>query len=226
MINCKFNKKSLLTVKWNPDKKKDEEYVAKHPLLHINSTCEFDEGVTLKTIMNLVASDELLTKVVAFYSSVNNIEDFHKEVNKKCTKKAKEVDYLEIYRSGDIFDGELSSWTDWHGVNTKEKCKYCGKKDWPDHGHYISYSYTPVNEVAHLPIRLNERFILRENEKVVLDVNQKFTLIEVLNAIYYDISFHGGPKDRDKFLGEMNEQVKKIKKEFKNKKLKMEKPEE
>lgn len=215
MTSCKFNKKSLLTVRWNPDIKKEEEYVAKHPIMHINNICEFDEGVTLKTIMNVVASDELLTKIVAFYSSVNNIEDFHKEVNKKCAKKANEVDYLEIYRSGQINDGEMSVWTDWHGVNTKEKCKHCGKKDWPDHGHYISYSYTPVNEVAHLPFKLNERFILREDyDKVVLDVNQKFTLIEVLNAIYYDISFHGGPKDRDKFLGEMNEQVRKIKKEL------------
>jgi hypothetical protein len=224
MTSCKFNKKGLMTVKWNGEKRKDEVYPAKHPILHINDICEFDKGVTLKAIMNLVASDELLTKIVAIYSSVNHIEDFHKEINQKCSNKDKDVDYLEIYRSGEIFDGELSTWTDWHGVNTKEKCDYCGKKEWPDHGHYISYSYTPTYEVANIPIKLNERLIIRENyNKVVLDVNQKMTLLEILHAIYYDISFHGGPKDRDKFLKEMNKQAKDIKK---NSKPKMGMPEE
>lgn len=196
-----------MTVKWNGEKRKDDIYPAKHPIIHINDICEFDKGVTLKSIMNTVASDELLTKIVAIYSSVNHIEDFHKEINIKCTKKIKNVEYIEIYKIGEIFNGELSTWTDWHGVNTKEK-------DWQDHGHYISCSYTPTYEIANIPIRLNERLIIRENyDKVVLDVTQKMTLLEILHAIYYDISFHGSPKDRDNFFCNINKEVIKLKME-------------
>lgn len=217
MLNCKFTKKGLMYLKWNPDKQTEDIFPAQHPIIHINHNCEIDEGVNLRDIMNVVASDTELTKVVAIYSEVNHIDEFHEEVNLKFRKKETESDHLEIYRFGQMYKGKLECWVDMHGVNTKETCKMCNDKEWPEHGHYICYSYTPLHKYAMLPVKLNKRYIIRNigiapsKNQVVLDTFQDFTLLEVLYSIYYDISFHGGPKDRDKFLKKLNNYRKEVK---------------
>lgn len=204
-MECKITKKGLMSVRWNSKKEKEDVFVAKHPIIHINHTCEIEDGVRLIDIMRIVAKDKLLAQFISFYSDINHIDEFHKELEIKYDIKETECDYLEIYRTGDPYDGELYSWVDFHGVKAKEKCKHCNKKKWPDHGHYVSYSYTPIYQYAKMPIKLNERYIIRDftADKILLDIKQKFTFIEILHAIYYDISFHGGPKDRDNFLKEI-----------------------
>lgn len=212
MMSCKFTKDGFMSVKWNPDKKADDIIKTKYPIQHINSSCEIEEGITLKDIMSLVANDKMLTKFVAFYSSVNHIDEFHEELNTKCNKKEMDCDYLEVHRVGDLFESELNCWTEVSGVNTKETCKYCNDVEWPDHKHYISYSYTPLYKYAMLPVKIDKRFIVRDfkKKKILLNVTQDFTLIDILHAIYFDISFHGGPKDRDKFSRSLKRQVKKL----------------
>lgn len=215
MMACKFTKKGLISLEWNSKKRKDDVFLAKLPLIHINHECEIEKGVTLLNIMDVVASDEILTKVLAIYSDVNRIEEFHKEVNKPC-KKDKSEEYIEIYRTGQIFKNELMSWTEMSGVNTKEKCDRCEDKNYPDHKHYISYDYTPLYKIAKLPVKLNKQYIVRDldSDKVVINVQQNLTLIEILHAIYYDMSFHGGPKDRDKFCNKAVKESAKAIKEF------------
>jgi hypothetical protein len=201
-----------MSVKWNPAKKREDVFKPKHPVSHINNICEIEEGVTLRDIMNLVANDKMLTTFVSLYSSVNHIEEFHEELNVKYNKKEKECDYLEVHRVGDLFENELNCWTDISGVNTKETCKYCNDEAWPDHKHYISYSYTPLYKYAMLPVKLDKRFTVRDfkKDKILLNVTQDFALIDILHAIYFDISFHGGPKDRDKFCKSLKRQVKNL----------------
>lgn len=209
--SCIITKKGLKTIKWNPEAKKDDVLPCPHPAIHINHCCELGKGVTVKDIMNVVANDKFLTMIVAMYSDVQDIQEFHKEL-KKPAKAQRDFQYAEIYRTGSILDGEMNSYVDWHGVRTNETCEHCGKD--PDHGHFVGLDFTPLNEIANVKVVLNNRFIVREDYKdIVLDVKTSFILIEVLHAIYYDISFYGGPKKRDAQFKELMATVDKIKKE-------------
>jgi hypothetical protein len=65
-------------------------------------------------------------------------------------------------------------------------------------------------ELAHLPVKLNNQCHLYDNKKLVFSGQKDFTLLEVLDAIYWDISFMGGPEDNSDFLEEMKDRVESI----------------
>jgi len=199
MTSCIFTKTGLKTVK------QEVRTSCKHPIIHLNHLCEIDEGVTVKDIMKVVAKDKLLSLVVSCYSDVSDIEMFHHELNKKGERE-KSFHYIEVYKSGDFFGGEINIYSDWHGVDSKKTCKYCGHKKWPDHGHFFALDFIPLNEIANIEVKLNKRLIVRESyKKIALDVKCSFTLLDILHAIYYDISFYGGPSKRDVLLKQVKE---------------------
>jgi hypothetical protein len=65
-------------------------------------------------------------------------------------------------------------------------------------------------ELAHLPVKLNNQCHLYDNKKLAFSGQKDFTLLEVLDAIYWDISFMGGPEDNSDFLEEMKDRVESI----------------
>ncbi len=204
MSSCVFTKRGLKTVRWNKETGKDDIYLEPHPAIHINHYCEIEEGVTLKQIMNVVANDPPLSLIVSMYSDVQDIEGFHKELNSKKKTDTK-LSHIEIYRSGQIYKKDLSVWTDWIGI-LKKKGKY---------GKEVGLSYVPLYKMANLPVKLKTDFKVWsmneiKPEKPAIDYKTSFTLLEILHAIYYDISFHGGPKEREAIKKEMAETVDKI----------------
>lgn len=192
MKSCILTRKGLITKRWNYKTQKYELCPTEYPIIHINDTCEIKKSTRLIDIMNVVANNKELSTIISIWSDVNDIDGFHEEVNKKG-KSANDVAYLEIYRSGQIYKKEISIWTDWHGI-TKD-------------GGYLGISYVPLYELAKKEVKLNTSFqIFGSNpKKPEIDYICDFTLIEVLHAIYYDISFHGGPKDRDKVLSKITQ---------------------
>lgn len=205
MSTCAFTKRGLKTYRWNDKLSKEEIYLEKNPARHLNHYCEIEEGVTLKQIMNVVAKDEILSAIVSVYSDINDIEGWHKEINRK-SKKDTELAYIEISRSGQIWKKDIQTWTEWLGVR-KRKSKTEGKK--------VSLSYCELCNIAHVPVKLNTKFKIwsdtqTSKDNPVIDYKTSFTLIEILHAIYYDIGFHGGPKDRDTIKNDMDKTVERI----------------
>jgi len=205
MSYCVFTKRGLKTYRWNDKLDKEEVYLEKEPARHINHHCDIEEGVTLKQIMNVVANNEALSAIVSVYSDINSIDDWHKEVNRKA-KKDDELAYIEIFRSGQIWKKDIQIWLEWLGVR-KRKSKTEGKQ--------VSLSYVELCNIAHVPVKLNTKFKIwgpnqKKEDKPVIDYTSNFTLLEVLHPIYYDIGFHGSPKDRNSIKGEMNATVKRI----------------
>ena len=90
--------------------------------------------------------------------------------------------------------------------------------------HY-SISYTPVQELAHLPVRLNPALQINQGrkrrdkqagdtiftEEPIWTGTAYFTLLEILHAIYYDISFVGGPADQAIFTESIRQSMNEIK---------------
>jgi hypothetical protein len=112
---------------------------------------------------------------------------------------------------GEVFEGSLDLYTNFHGVGVKQE----NSKDpavSADGRIYWSVSCVPMWEIAHLPIKLKKEVKIYENFKdVVLEGEYSFSLLEVLDAIYDDISFYGSPEQSKQFIEKLNAETEKIK---------------
>ncbi len=71
----------------------------------------------------------------------------------------------------------------------------------PTHTSY-GIEFTPLNRMAHLPLRLNKSIEIRDrnemgNEDPIVEGVMYFNTFDVVGAILSEISFCGAPKDRD-----------------------------
>jgi hypothetical protein len=75
----------------------------------------------------------------------------------------------------------------------------------------ISVSLTPVNRLLHLPLRYDPELVFRTREGVEeYRTRIDITLIEFLKAIFFDLTFHGSPEQRDEFREELRGRVDEI----------------
>lgn len=75
--------------------------------------------------------------------------------------------------------------------------------------------FSSLSTYADLPFRLNNLFRIEqyydlEKPLTVLELTKKYTLYEVVNAVLYEITWHGIPTMRDKQLKDLRKRVKKI----------------
>lgn len=179
--------------------------------IYLAEDIELDETVTLRDIMNFVRKNEDLTDFIRMYSFCFHIDEFHECLDKHpVIDENGEIEYLEIYwytgthhyKEDEPF--HLTQSPDFHGI---------GKRD----GESTAFAVEciPLEEIAHLRLVLNEEFTINHyqayKEPHFINGEQKyktsFTLLQVLNAIYWEISFHGGPQENQKFVEEINRRV-------------------
>lgn len=163
---------------------------------------EIQPGTTLGDIFKGVQKIDGLTEFLSDYSSCP-AKDFHEAALEPPTKPDDgEVDRLIVswvtghFKSGEFDD--LEFYASFYGR---------GKDDYS-----YSVSHCPMNELVHLPVLLDKKITLMRNYKdVLVESTHEFTLLDFLDAIYWDISFHGGPADNKKFIEMLTEQVEEIK---------------
>lgn len=199
-----LSKDGLSQNKWNSKSRTHEEVPLEEMtvLRHLRDICIIKSGTTLLDIMSFVERNDLLKVIIAEYSWCSHIDKFHAQVHEERASKPDpddKMDCLEIYWHGSYYKQAFDIDTGFHGINSLgDKVTY-------------SVSYSPMSDLAHLPVTLNDRCqILGKNREVLFDGKKHFTLLEVLDAIYWDISFMGGPEDNSAFLEEMNDRVESI----------------
>lgn len=188
--------------------------------------------VTLADIFKMVEDDELLTSFIGGYSWCRAIKEFHEAAKQPphvADDKDEEVFYCEVKVSGDIstYKGEtgISIGNDFvgYGELAKDEKEYWDQhpeKRRPKYTRY-SLSLSPMNTIAHLPVRLEDDFDIVEMTRGVkgdldrLNCSRQLTLLDILDAIYWDISFHGGPQDAEDFKEELGDRVASCKHEMK-----------
>jgi len=142
-----------------------------------------------------------------------SLKDFAKEWRKKFKlEEDDEVEYLEVcWSSIEINNSEefIEFYTHFHGVgfDKKENIKQ-----------NYALEYSPINELKKYPIKLNYNVdIFKNNYKkkiynnIIINTKHKFTVYDVLSAIFFEISWCGTPKDRDKQKQEILNSAKDIK---------------
>jgi hypothetical protein len=196
----------------------DECVPDEHGILsHLRTGCDIEDGVTLLDFFRAVDKYELLKLFVAQYSWCRDLDVFHKEAERPPLRLYREdepepdkLSYLEIFRRAALKKYGPDEWVDFHGIGE-------GREEYGTAGKTQAYSVscTPMYDLARLPLRLNRRCEFRDerdrrNVRVLWAGDTQFTLLDILDAVYWDISFYGGPEDNAEFLSSMRERVEEI----------------
>lgn len=212
----------LIKTKWVFDHTKDEgSYVEKditdNAISHLFDDCDLEEGVTLRDIF-LVMNKELKLFDAVLRNWCEEI------VTEGLTKPAKvvgqygpdEIEYLELSKCIHYDKTEKqcnsSSRPDFGGVGyelKEDKLHSWGEVEWPK-GHRIPWgiSFSAANDLIDLPVKLDKRLKVYNDDhtsspkeygqELASYDGVSYTLGEILHGIIWELSFHGGPVEREK----------------------------
>ena len=224
----KINKGGILTeTKWVWDEEKDVgSYVTTDvtdvAIRSMWDCCELADDVVLQDIFLL-----LNTELDIFDAMIGN---WCREIVTEGLKAPKIPDltdgmeFLELYWMYDlckkwIDDKELdeyelvgNSFPGFHGWGVWPMDKDCGVPEAVQGGYGVSF--TPANELALYPLRLNKLLSItcdEDDRKNINFPNPGFTLGNILYGIIWELSFHGGPTSRDEQSEQLKAMVDKIK---------------
>lgn len=181
---------------------------------YLRTYCEIDSDTTLYDVVNFVRRNKFLCIHMSLYSWCNDIDHYHSEIDNKAVIDENGIDHLEIrwtatcdeHKEGSFFTFDK----EFVGIGRGEKDKN------QENYHLETYcvDLCPLNEIAHLKVVLNTNVDIYKNNYVtvtdqVLLAKSKtcFSLLDVLDAIYWNISFYGSPTKRDEFLEKIDDRM-------------------
>ena len=216
----------------NPESEKYIEKEVESLYLYLNEVVELSDDFTLEYLFNYIERDvDDFNLIFSSHLGHHPLQLYVAEIKKPGPEKDDEIDFLEIQRCGEYWDwGDIDLYIDFRGINIKEDMGY-------------AIEFTPLNELKHLPLRLNKDFSISEVKipsKVVMFFvrllkkigiplgkwdnpfdhiyvrgQTNFTVNELISSVLYEISFVGTPMDRDVEWSNIKEDVKDIKKRYK-----------
>lgn len=220
-----FTSMGLIEKTWDGDLRKDVTSVPSDEriLRCLRNACSIEDGVTLLEIFQSVDKYPSLKGFIADYSWCGALEEFHVQATWPDPKSehSSGIEYLEVYRhaSADKFQGKVSFGVDVGfrgiGVPTCEDDKIGVGLDGKLR---YSVSYCPLWEIAHLPVKLNHECVIytpwekgKSPNELLRATGGYLSLLEVLDAIYDDISFVGSPGEKADFIEDIRETTEGIK---------------
>lgn len=201
---------------WDPEVRQMVPVEKQRSMLHyLRCSCHIEDGVTLGDVFNAVEPHADLVNLIENWAWCD-VRAFHAEAKKSakpstmhCIEIAKSIQ-MELYTDPDINSaqenldvsgvGPLDYDEEWEGGRKKGEIVH-----W-------AIDFTPVSEMVNLPVRLAPRVNVRRTDynKHGMDAFEDlgnypacYSLLDVLGAIYFEISFHGSPDSRDEKLGEL-----------------------
>jgi hypothetical protein len=180
----------LLRTRWVYDEDKDkgcyvtDDVTDKAPS-YLFDACTLEEGVVLEDIF------QLLERHLDVYKTVMGdvIKDVVKEGLQPYTGEEKELEYLELYWGIDYDEDEKefpgNILPGFHGIGIAGEIPYC-------------LMLTPANEIAGLPLKLCQEFIVSSNTKYEIFEGPQFSLGQILYGIIWELSWFGSPEERER----------------------------
>lgn len=229
-----FTKAGLFYEKWNGKLQKNVRRRVKKMTVwtHLRDECIVEEGVTLLDILRTVNQFKMLKLFFSQYSWCKAIEEFHAQAEEPDLGAAHDDDdekpeekmtHLRVYwycnytKHKNESYVELSPSFDGIGPAVGE---YADPKN-PNAEMKWGIDFTPIYQLADLPVKLDTDVEFYEpwdhktkydSERPPLIKGERcFSLQEVLDAIYWEISFHGAPADKSQKLGELKQSIEEIK---------------
>lgn len=187
---------------------------------------KFEDGVTLNDVFKFVSTDPEIWDMVCTNSYVVPFIDKWKTIESykpAPSYSPDEIEYLELYWVPELsFDDNGKYYID--GVNRScfHGIGFLLKEDKKDRD-YVMYhkgnrihwgiDFSQLEDLLGLPIRINEKFELRDdfalyadyrNVPILVDAVKKMTLQEVVEGIFWELSFYGCQNEKDEKKAELD----------------------
>jgi hypothetical protein len=222
----KIEKTGLFKYEYSGDLKKEVRTRVKKSRVwtELREACEIGEDVTLLDLFRVVSQYKALTVFLSQYSWCRHIEAYHAQAEEptiNASDSETELSYLEIFWATQYNSYKNKTWLDinseLHAFGPAPQTKDYGDLA----GKIISWSVScsSMAEIACLPIKLNTKVLFANHTtkgEPVLESTREFTLLEVLDAIYWDISWHGDPQQKNEFRDFLKESVENIQQDLLN----------
>lgn len=201
-----ITKSGLKWMSWDGDTRQYVEDQRSNFTRCLRVACYIDSDVTLGDVFRAVAAHPELMKIVGDYSWCD-MAAFHEEAVKPG--KFTDLKYLLVSKYFEFDEHEGHEALDFGGIGPSEvddprTADQDGNMHW-------AIDFTPVNELASLHVRLSPTMDIFHDHKKIGSAPACFSLLEVLDAIYDEISFHGSPRSRDERGDELEAIVKSVK---------------
>jgi len=182
--------------------------------VHLGSTIKFEGKITFERIFDLILENTDLYNLV-FHSQMGGyaIEAFIEDYNSKPTAIDDDLEFLEIYASGDsitYYDDtkDLSFGVDFHGWG--KWSEETGMNNGP-----ISIGFSSLADYRKLELKLKENAMFGVTPKKVTTADDclkyeggySYSWYDIVSSILYEISWYGTPKSRDANLKDLKERV-------------------
>ena len=153
----------------------------------------FSKKVTVRTLFKLIEKNDYLKPFLFYFN------DFNNELNKTKQHDIKGVirfQWDEIDLDNNYFNVAYPK-MDVDGID--------------ENNEPFGIEFLGCNEIADLPLRFDNEFIIRQNGKVLKSIYTHPTLFQVIYGLFWELSFFGDPEQRDKRGKEILEEVEKMK---------------
>lgn len=160
-------------------------------LSYLHNYLQLDKNITLRDIFKFINKNKIFYFIYCFCYCKEYVE-----AGLKAKKKnTKEYDTLNITYSCNISSYEQNSFYDcWEFYGTKNKTKY-------------SLSLAPIEDLIDIPIVISKEGILtiesKNKQDTIIKISKDITFENFLYAIFYELSFHGNSKDKQKFSNKL-----------------------
>lgn len=186
---------------------------------HLMTPCTIGEDVTLGDIFKMVEADEGTKIFMSMYSWCRAIDEFHKAALSHAVNENDGLKYLKIGSGIEVYEDKdystISDSMDFYGFgptseDTLKYYKEVGKE--PPENETYGLGFSSMSELANLPVKIGEcrLSIFGKNENGI-DAKRTYTLLQILDAIYWEISFYGGPKEAADMKEELCRRVDEVK---------------
>lgn len=185
----KITSDGIFKIKWNKVSKTYELDTYVSPNLIFTALREevIDlDDVTLKTIFQVVDHYPLLKDFISKYCWCRDIDEFHAEVKQVGEPTVKEISFSK--------EGTVGGFTSFVDVEFNQD---------------VSSTLLSMNikNAANAPMKLIKTGKIYEINKKGEEVNRisgevEFTLLDILDAIYWEISFFGGVNETKRFFNQ------------------------
>lgn len=182
---------------------------------YIMETCEIEDGVTLRDIFSIVKIN------IALYSIIlqNWVDEIVEEGLSATFEDEGDVEFLELYWNISVnrFESvntlcghqfpEFRGWGIWkkdpkHGIPEDQKGGF-------------AIGMSPMKYLIDLPVKLNKTLDLYfdDEEKLkgyssLVNVDKvEYTLFHILYGMFWELSFYGGPQQREQKREEINKDI-------------------
>ena len=183
---------------------------------HLFDACYLEDGLKLRDIFDLVESNISLFEILMPCEEVSAII---KESRTECSPENDEAQDLSLLLGWCVEHekefNELAVHSAFDGVKHEDR----EQEIEGDMGNgRVGLDFVPANHLINCEIRLNERFdvwggvgypVETLKEPIIRLDCKSFSLLEVINGIFFELSFHGPLRERERRGNELMETIKK-----------------